>query len=359
MVTRRECSRVGRWACRGRQVSRSSRWSPRGRWEGPVASGSSVAVDEFPAIRARQPAATDVVGLPGYRSCCSLAGLRPHYRAGAVRPAPALVLITFATKCDRVALGPGHRPPATRSRRSEGIKVVPVESLGRQLAHPCAGHDCHGSSRYKITVANGKDVRTRFGVRYVHGASSLFQLALLDRDSDAGHQVRSVDLDPRPAYGPAPTTRWARSWSPTAGTEVSLTGSQQVGLALDRPRPVRQTQPSRHRPGRDRCRRGVRRRRISGLRRPQLQRGRTPPDLGRLQMRQRRPSPLASSTIGGYMPGRTAPHHITMRNITISCDMHWPCQHADGGAWDHGVLHLLCRRRSARPAVREHHRRRQ
>ncbi len=95
----------------------------------------------------------------------------------AARPAPALALSTFATKCDGVVL---RSRPYTSSTKmatlSKGIKVVAVDKVsGGSWRTTCAGSTATGSSWYKITVANGKDVRTRFGVSAVYAASSLFK----------------------------------------------------------------------------------------------------------------------------------------------------------------------------------------
>ena len=95
----------------------------------------------------------------------------------AARPAPALALSTFATKCDGVVL---RSRPYTSSTKmatlSKGIKVVAVDKVsGGSWRTSCAGSTATGSSWYKITVANGKDVRSRFGVSAVYAASSLFK----------------------------------------------------------------------------------------------------------------------------------------------------------------------------------------
>ncbi|HET7830802.1 MAG TPA: GH25 family lysozyme [Candidatus Limnocylindrales bacterium] len=95
----------------------------------------------------------------------------------AARPAPALALSTFATKCDGVVL---RAKPSTSSTKkatlSKGIKVVAVDKVsGGSWKTVCAGTTSRGSSWLKITVANGKDVKTRFGVSYVYAASSLFK----------------------------------------------------------------------------------------------------------------------------------------------------------------------------------------
>ena len=59
---------------------------------------------------------------------------------------------------------------------SKGIKVVAVDKVsGSSWKTTCAGSTSTGSSWYKITVANGKDVRSRFGLSAVYAASSLFK----------------------------------------------------------------------------------------------------------------------------------------------------------------------------------------
>ena len=61
----------------------------------------------------------------------------------------------------------------------------------------------------------------------------------------------------------------------------------------------------------------------TALRRPDIRRGRPRPDVGRLQLRQRRGDHTGVIMFGGYA-GRAAPHHITLRNIEIlgSCTGH-------------------------------------
>ncbi|HET7828346.1 MAG TPA: SH3 domain-containing protein [Candidatus Limnocylindrales bacterium] len=96
---------------------------------------------------------------------------------GAVHPAPALGLSTFATRCDGVTLRSKPSTTATTlATLSKGIKVVAVDKVsGGSWRTTCAGTTATGSSWYKITVANGKDAPTRFGLSAVYGASSLFQ----------------------------------------------------------------------------------------------------------------------------------------------------------------------------------------
>jgi GH25 family lysozyme M1 (1,4-beta-N-acetylmuramidase) len=95
----------------------------------------------------------------------------------AARPTPALALSTFSTKCDGVVLRSKASTSSTRmATLSKGIKVVAVDKIsGGSWKTVCAGTTSTGSSWLKITVANGKDVRSRFGVSYVYAASSLFK----------------------------------------------------------------------------------------------------------------------------------------------------------------------------------------
>jgi GH25 family lysozyme M1 (1,4-beta-N-acetylmuramidase) len=94
----------------------------------------------------------------------------------AARPAPALALSAFATRCDGVALRSKASTSSTKmATLSKGIKVVAVDKIsGGSWKTVCSGTTSTGSSWLKITVANGKDVKTRFGVSYVYAASSLF-----------------------------------------------------------------------------------------------------------------------------------------------------------------------------------------
>jgi hypothetical protein len=95
----------------------------------------------------------------------------------AARPTPALALSTFSTKCDGVVLRSRPYGAAPRlATLSSGIRVVAVDKVsGGSWRTTCAGTTATGSSWYKITVANGKDVRSRFGLSYVYAATSLFK----------------------------------------------------------------------------------------------------------------------------------------------------------------------------------------
>ena len=95
----------------------------------------------------------------------------------AAKPAPALALSTFATKCDGVAL---RSRPSTASTKlatlSKGIQVVAVDRVsGGSWRTVCAGTTATGSGWYKVTVVNGRDVRSRYGVSAVYVASSLLK----------------------------------------------------------------------------------------------------------------------------------------------------------------------------------------
>jgi GH25 family lysozyme M1 (1,4-beta-N-acetylmuramidase) len=141
----------------------------------------------------------------------------------AARPAPALALSTFATKCDGVVL---RSRPSTSSTKmatlSKGIKVVAVDKVsGSSWRTSCAGTVATGSSWYKITVANGKDVRTRFGVSAVYAASSLFKkLYSMSYKKAAcdGVNVRT-----------SPSTSGTKKASLSAGTKVTVIGTVSGG----------------------------------------------------------------------------------------------------------------------------------
>jgi GH25 family lysozyme M1 (1,4-beta-N-acetylmuramidase) len=95
----------------------------------------------------------------------------------AATPAPTLALSTLVTKCDGVAVR--SRPSTTSSKLAtlaKGIKVVAVDRVsGGSWRTSCAGTVATGSSWYKVTVVNGRDVRSRFGVSAVYVASSLLR----------------------------------------------------------------------------------------------------------------------------------------------------------------------------------------
>ena len=141
----------------------------------------------------------------------------------AARPAPALALSTFATKCDGVVLR--SRPSTTSTKMatlSKGIRVVAVDKVsGSSWRTRCAGSTATGSSWYKITVANGKDVRTRFGVSAVYAASSLFKkLYSMSYKKAAcdGVNVRT-----------SPSTGGTKKASLSAGTKVTVIGTVSGG----------------------------------------------------------------------------------------------------------------------------------
>ena len=141
----------------------------------------------------------------------------------AARPAPALALSTFATKCDGVVL---RSRPSTSSTKmatlSKGIKVVAVDKVsGSSWRTSCAGTTATGSSWYKITVANGKDVRSRFGVSAVYAASSLFKkLYSMSYKKAAcdGVNVRT-----------SPSTGGTKKATLSAGTKVTVIGTVSGG----------------------------------------------------------------------------------------------------------------------------------
>src|SRR6187200_2999492 len=101
---------------------------------------------------------------------------------------------------------------------SKGINVVAVDKVsGSSWRTTCAGSTATGSSWYKITVANGKDVRSRFGVSAVYAASSLFKkLYTMSYKKAAcdGVNVRT-----------SPSTGGAKKAALSAGTKVTVIGT--------------------------------------------------------------------------------------------------------------------------------------
>jgi GH25 family lysozyme M1 (1,4-beta-N-acetylmuramidase) len=141
----------------------------------------------------------------------------------AARPAPALALSTFATKCDGVVL---RSRPSTSSTKmatlSKGIKVVAVDKVsGGSWRATCAGSTTTGSSWYKITVANGKDVRTRFGVTAVYAASNLFTKLYSMSYKKAGCDGVNIRT--------SPSTDGTKKASLSAGTNVTVIGTVSGG----------------------------------------------------------------------------------------------------------------------------------
>jgi GH25 family lysozyme M1 (1,4-beta-N-acetylmuramidase) len=95
----------------------------------------------------------------------------------AAAPSPASALTLFSTRCDGVSL---RTKPSTSSTKvatiDKALKVVAVATVsGGSWRTVCAGITKSGSSWYRVTVVNGKDVRTRYGVSYVYVASSLLK----------------------------------------------------------------------------------------------------------------------------------------------------------------------------------------
>ncbi len=214
-----------------------------------------------------------------------------------------------------------------------GHKVVAVDKVsGGSWRTACGGTTAAGSSWYKITVANGKDVRTRFGVSYVYGASSLFQRlsstatptpgtksvrvasirALLTAlaDNTVGEiVVANGRYHVSPAGSQQSDSLWIGSRYAGRTRAVTVRAETRGGVVFDGGGSrsfgcITFTEGAHHQTWDGfKCANGAA---IS----------------------------TGIVTIGGYA-GRTAPHHITMRNITIS----WTCtgraKTASDGAWDH------------------------
>jgi GH25 family lysozyme M1 (1,4-beta-N-acetylmuramidase) len=94
---------------------------------------------------------------------------------GAAMPAPARAVTMFTTRCDGVAL---RSRPSTSSTKlatlDKGVKVVALTKVsGGSWRTVCAGSTTTGSSWFRVSIVNYRDVKTRYGVSYVYVASSL------------------------------------------------------------------------------------------------------------------------------------------------------------------------------------------
>ena len=186
-----------------------------------IEGGSVSAFVPRSALAAGHSAGRRRAALPLLLLVVSLALILTAFEAA--RPAPALALSTFATKCDGVVLR--SRPSTTSTKMatlSKGIKVVAVDKVsGGSWRTSCAGTTATGSSWYKITVANGKDARTRFGVSAVYAASSLFKkLYSMSYKKAAcdGVNVRT-----------SPSTGGTKKATLSAGTKVTVIGTVSGG----------------------------------------------------------------------------------------------------------------------------------
>jgi GH25 family lysozyme M1 (1,4-beta-N-acetylmuramidase) len=96
---------------------------------------------------------------------------------GAANPSPVNAATLFATRCDGVAV---RARPSTSSTKlatlAKGIRVVGVDRVsGGSWRTYCAGTTATGSTWYKLTIINGKDTKTRYGLSAVYVASSLLK----------------------------------------------------------------------------------------------------------------------------------------------------------------------------------------
>jgi len=95
----------------------------------------------------------------------------------AAAPSPASALTLLSTRCDGVGLRTKASTSSTKvATLSKGIKVVAVSKVsGGSWRTVCAGSTTSGSSWYKLSIVNGKDAKTRYGVSYVYVAGSLLK----------------------------------------------------------------------------------------------------------------------------------------------------------------------------------------
>ena len=95
----------------------------------------------------------------------------------AAAPAPTSALSVLTTRCDGVGVRTKASTTSTKvATLPKGTKVVAVAKVsGGSWKTVCAGVTKTGSSWYRLTVVNGKDVLSRYGVTYVYTASSLLK----------------------------------------------------------------------------------------------------------------------------------------------------------------------------------------
>ena len=93
----------------------------------------------------------------------------------AAAPSPADALSVFSTRCDGVGVRTKASTSGTKvATLPKAIKVIAVAKVsGGSWRTVCAGRTASGSSWYRLTFVNGKDVKARYGVTYVYVASSL------------------------------------------------------------------------------------------------------------------------------------------------------------------------------------------
>ena len=121
------------------------------------------------------------------------------------------------TACDGVAL---RAKPSISSTREAvlpvavKVSVVARVSGGRWIVS-CNGKSTTGTSWYRITIVNGRNVTNRYGVTYVYAATALFRA------------TAPTSTPPPTTSTPTPTP------SPTTGTSVRVTTIPALLNALD------------------------------------------------------------------------------------------------------------------------------
>ncbi|HEY6569932.1 MAG TPA: SH3 domain-containing protein [Candidatus Limnocylindrales bacterium] len=254
---------------------------------------------------------------------------------GAVRPAPALALTTLATRCDV----PLRSRPSTSSTRvatlSKATKVAAVKKVsGGRWRSTCAGNTKAGSSWYKITVVKGKSVRGRYGVDAVYVASSL--LRKLDSNSNSNSN-RTVRVNSISALLRKLADNSVRKIVVANGTYRISPSGHEAGnsLWIGGDRYARRTRPI-----------TVRAETIGGVTFDggglgafgglSFEDGAHHQTWNGFRFTNMKAQYTGIIEVGGYAP-RRPPHHITLRNLTITASCTGRATTADGRTWDHGV----------------------
>ena len=143
----------------------------------------------------------------------------------AAAPSPTDALSVLSTRCDGVGLRTKASTTGTKlATMPKGIKVVAVAKVsGGSWRTTCAGSTTSGSSWYRLTVVNGKDVKTRYGVSYVYVASSLVKW--ISSFAYRKTACSSVSIRTSPSTGATKKTTLATGTKVATGTGAVSGGS--------------------------------------------------------------------------------------------------------------------------------------
>ena len=199
---------------------------------------------------------------------------------------------------------------------------------GGRWRSTCAGKTKAGSSWYKITLVKGKSVRSRFGVDAVYVASSLL------RKLDSNRSVRVASI---PALLKKLADNSVGEIVVANGTyRVSPSGGEDANsLWIGGDRYARRTRPI-----------TVRAETIGGVTFDgggvgafgglSFEDGAHHQTWNGFRFANMKAEYTGIIEVGGYTP-RRPPHHITLRNMTITASCTGRATSADGRTWDHGV----------------------